>query len=189
MDRKIAHEGRPYGRLRRHVEVALGPGRDHVGHIGGIAAAAEQVIGAGERDEALGMPGGREDAARIVDADDVVGGRMEDQQRLVQGVDAPAQFLLGDVVQKGAADAERAAREPHLDLAAGFDLHASVPEQPRHMGRVGGRGDRHHRAGFRHRGRGRQDRGAAEAVADEERRRALEPAQVVGGRHQVGDIG
>ena len=57
------------------------------------------------------------------------------------------------------------------------------------MGRVGGRGDRHHRAGFRHRGRGRQDGGAAETVADEERGRALDPPQVVGGRDQVGDIG
>ena len=62
------------GRLRRwHIEIALGQGGDDVGYIGSIAAAAEQMIGAGERDETFGMLGGGEDATCVVDTDEVVG--------------------------------------------------------------------------------------------------------------------
>ena len=77
----------------------------------------EQVIGTGERDEALRMLGGREDVRGVVDADGVVGRRMEDQQRLAQLGDAFGQLLLGHVVEEFAADAERPAGERDLDLA------------------------------------------------------------------------
>ena len=62
------------------------PGRDHFGDIGGIAALAQQMIGAGQRDEALRVLCGHENAGGVVDADGVVGRRMHDQQRLVQFV-------------------------------------------------------------------------------------------------------
>ena len=83
-----------------HVEIAIGPCRNHPRHIDGVAGAAEEVVGAGERDEAFGMLRRQKDMARIVDADGVVGRRMEDQQRLVQGTDALSQILLFGIVQK-----------------------------------------------------------------------------------------
>jgi len=39
---------------RGHVEIALGPGRDDVRDVGGIAAPAQGMVGASERDKALG---------------------------------------------------------------------------------------------------------------------------------------
>ena len=60
------------GDLGGDVEIALGPGSDDVGDVTRVAAAVEQMIGAVERDEALGMLCGKEDLARIVDADHVV---------------------------------------------------------------------------------------------------------------------
>ena len=64
------------------VEIALGPGADHVGDIGGIAAPAQEVIGPGKRDEAFRMLRRSEDVGCIFDAHDVVGRRMEHQQGL-----------------------------------------------------------------------------------------------------------
>src|SRR5438876_936956 len=58
---------RRLGRELRHVEIALGPRVDNVGDVGRVAAAAQEVIGAGERDEAFGMLRRGEDAACIVD--------------------------------------------------------------------------------------------------------------------------
>src|SRR5262249_61192005 len=56
---------RRFGRELRYVEIALGPGAEDVGDICRVAAAAQEVIGAGERDEAFGMLGRGEDAAWI----------------------------------------------------------------------------------------------------------------------------
>ena len=52
----------------------------------------------------------------------IVGRRMEHQQRLAQDREAIRQLLLGDVVEKFLADAERPAGERHLDLALSRDL-------------------------------------------------------------------
>ena len=57
------------------------------------------------------------------------------------------------------------------------------------MGRIAGRGDGHHRARLRHLGRRGKDCGAAEAVADEDRRRLRLAAQFVRGRDQIADVG
>jgi hypothetical protein len=50
---------------------------------------------------------------------------------------------------------------------------------------IAGRGDRHHRARLRHVGCGREHGGAAEAVADEDRRRVADSAQRIRGRDQI----
>ena len=59
-----------------------------MGDIAGVARQAQEMIGAGQRNEAFGMFGGQEDLAGIVDADGVVGRRMKHQERLVQIGDA-----------------------------------------------------------------------------------------------------
>ena len=180
---------RRLGRELRHVEIALGPRVDNVGDVGRVAAAAQEVIGAGERDEAFGMLGRGEDAARIVDADDLVGRRVEDQQCLAQIGNAIDELMLGEIVDEAAADAKLPTREGRFDLALGADFVETVLEQAGHVGGIAGRGDRHHRACLRHLGGGGEHRRAAEAVADEDRGRAGAPAQFVRGRHQIGDVG
>ena len=66
--------------LRRdRIEIAGDPCGDDVGHIGGIALVAQQMIRACQRHKTLGMLGRDEDAGCIVDADGVVGRRMHDQ--------------------------------------------------------------------------------------------------------------
>ena len=62
-------------------------------------------------------------------------------------------------------------------------------EQAGDMGGVGRRGDRHHAARICDAVRGRQHGGAAQAVADQERGRRSRLAQMIGGGHQVVDVG
>ena len=100
LDLGLGHDLRP-------VEIAVGPGGDDVGHIDRVVLPAQQMVGAGERDEALGMPGGDENVRGIVDADQIVGRRMEHQQRLAQVGEAFVELLRGDVVEEFALDAER----------------------------------------------------------------------------------
>ncbi len=92
-DGHLARRGIASLRHRRGIEVAVGPGRQHVGDIDRIAALAEQVVGAGERDEALGMLCRQEDLRRVLNPDQLVGRRMEDQQRLLQLRDARGELL------------------------------------------------------------------------------------------------
>ena len=49
------------------IEVALGPGDDHVRHIDGITSLAEQMICASKRDEALWMLRSGKDLRGILD--------------------------------------------------------------------------------------------------------------------------
>ena len=149
-----------------HIEIALGPSSDDMRHIDRIARAAEQMVGAGERDEALGMFRRGENVARIVDADQIVGRRMKDQQRLVQFGDVGREILLRDIVNERFADMERTPGERHLDFALVFDLSNAIRKQTDHMGRIERRRDRHHRPRFGNAMRGGKHGGAAAAVAD-----------------------
>src|SRR5215831_20633289 len=88
--------------------------------IGGIARPAQQMIGAGERDEAFWVFCRREDAAGIIDADGCIGGRVKDQERLAKPGNPRGEILLGDVVEQGAADAEGAPGKRYFDLAFAF---------------------------------------------------------------------
>ena len=138
------------GRLgRKRFDIAFGPGGDDVGDIGGIALVAEQMIGAGQRHETLGMLGGDEDIGGVVDPDGVVGRRMHDQQRLVQFGDMRHQAMLGDVVEEFALDVKRPSGELHFDLALRADVLDPILEQMRDMGGIGGRGDGDDRLGIR----------------------------------------
>ena len=52
----------------------------------------------------LGCFAARKICAGVLDADRIVGRRVEDEQRLAQAGDARFEVLLGDVVEEGAAD-------------------------------------------------------------------------------------
>ena len=141
-----------------------------------------------QRDEALGMLRRQENSARIVDADGVVGRRMEHEQRLVQIRDALDEVLFGDVRHEITADAEGASGQRHLDLTLLADRLEMLLEQAGDVTGVARRGDRHYRTRFGNRGCGRQDRRAAKAVSDQDRGRALRFPQRVSGGDKIRDV-
>ena len=149
----------------------------------------DEVIGAGERNEALGMLRRQEDMTGVLDPDRIVGRRMEDKQRLAQAGDARFKVLVGDVIEEGAADMELPAAERDLDFvliaARGFP----VGEQAGDVSGIGRGIDRHHRARFGDAMGGGEHSGSAEAVADQNRGRGKSLAQVVGGGDQIVDVG
>src|SRR5262249_38896866 len=75
------------------------------------------------------MLGGGEDAARIVDADDLVGRRGEKQQCLAQAAVVLEQHVLGAVVAGRTLCAKLPAAERDLDLALCADLVRRLLEQ------------------------------------------------------------
>ena len=83
---------------------------------------------------------------------------------------------------------ERTAGELDLDLALGADVLDLVLEQMRDMGGIGGGCDRHDRFRIRDLAGCGEDRGAAKAVADQDRGRAAGFAQMIGGVDEIGDV-
>src|SRR6202046_5236377 len=69
------------------AEICVGPRADYAARPMRLAALGEQMVGALERDEAARVAGQAEDLARVLDADGVVGGRVQDQQRQVEALD------------------------------------------------------------------------------------------------------
>jgi hypothetical protein len=110
-------------------QIAACPGDQHLGHVYGVGAAGQQVVGIFERDEALGMPGGGEDLAGVLDADDLVAWREEDDQRLPEPGSMVPQLLPGDIVQELFLDPKAPAGDGYLGLALGFDLRSCACEQ------------------------------------------------------------
>ena len=98
------------------------------------------------------------------------------------------EILLRDIVEQGAADAKRPAGQRHLDLVLIVELGNAFAEQPDDMRRIGRRRDRHHGARLGDAVRGGEHRGAAEAVADQDRRRHERRPQMIGGGDQIVDI-
>ena len=104
----------------------------HVRDIDRVALAREQMVGAGERDEALGMLGGRRRYATAFSMPTVSSvGEWKISSALRSLRDALGELLLGDVGQEFAADAERPAGERHLDLAVLADRIELILEQMR----------------------------------------------------------
>jgi hypothetical protein len=86
-------------------------------------------------------------------------------------------------------DGEGPAGQQHLRFALGFDLGTGGLKQVLHVRRVRRRTDGRHRHGLRDPARRGQDRGPAQAVADDDLRRRAQAAQMVGSRHQIIDVG
>ena len=116
-------------------------------------------------------------------------GRVHHQQRLVQFCHLRHQIVFGDVVEEFAADVERAAGERDLDLALGADVLDLVLEKMRDMGRIGRRCDGDDRLGFRNLSGGGEYRGAPKTVPDQDRRGFVGFPQMIGGEHEIGDVG
>ena len=102
--------------------------------------------------------------------------------------DEGLEILLRDIVEQAAADVKRPARQRHLDLFLIVELGNALAEQPDDMGRIERRRDRHHGARLGDAMRGGKHRGAAEAVADQDRGRHERRSQMIGGGDQIVDI-
>ena len=111
------------------------------------------------------------------------------KQRLVQVGHVRHQPVLGDVVEEIARDVERPAGQRDLDLAMLADVFDTILEQSRDMGGIGGCGDGDDGLGFRNLPGGSENGGAAEAVADQDRWGLPGLAQMIGGAHEIGDVG
>ena len=147
------------------------------------------MVGVGERDEALGMFGRRKQLARVVDPDGGIDRGVEDQQSFAQILDALQQALLGDVVEKLAADPESSSADLDLAMAPLVDEFDPVPEQSDDVARIGRRGERDDGAGLRHHRGGSQYGSAAEAVTDQQGGRTPRCSQTVRRSDEIGDIG
>ena len=113
------------------------------------------MIGAVERDEALGMARRLIDGGGIVDADGRVLRRVKDQQRLSKRADSLALVVRGEIVDERPAQPERPPADPHFRLALGPQRIDVVGKQMGDMVDVERRGDRRHRPGLGEmRGRG-----------------------------------
>lgn len=173
----------------RSGQVALAPGGDEVGRVGGVGVPAQQVVGVGQRHETLGMLRVDEDAGGVADRHGVVHRRVQDEQCAVERGDMREDVLFGGVHQELTPDAERPARQLHQRLAVRLDRRHLVAEQPRHVLHVARRAEGGDGAHLGHRPGGDQHRGAAQAVADQQRWRLAGAAQPVGRRHQVLHVG
>jgi hypothetical protein len=178
--------GRDLGRRR---EVALAPLRDEVSGVAGVGTAGQQMIGAVEGDEAFRVPGGGEDGARIIDRNHLVGRRVQNHQGLAHTGDLVEQAVLGDVIEEIAADAELPPTDADSALTAFPDHRDLIGEQVGDMAGVRRGTDGGDRPRLGDTGGRRQYRSSAEAVSDQQRRRLPSGAQVVGGSHQIIDVG
>src|SRR5438128_9566265 len=98
---------------------------------------------------------------------------MHDEQCLAQPSDLRDQVLLRGIDQELPLDPERPSLEKHLGLALRFDLRNALAEEPGDVAGVARRGDRHYSLRLRDVAGGREDRRAAEAMADQYRGRAI----------------
>ena len=79
------------------------------------------MVGAFQRHEAAGVPGGAEDLTRVGDADSVVGRRMHDEQRPSQGADSFAEIGGADVLDEISLESQCLAADEECCLAVGLD--------------------------------------------------------------------
>ena len=170
------------------VEVALGEGADHAGGVGGVLGPVEQVVGAIEGDEGLGVLGGDEDAGGIVDADGCIKRRMQHQQRGPHRPDARFLFAVLQVVEKLPRQGEAPATQ--LDLARTIppDLVGRRAEVMQHVGGVEGRAEGGDRADALDLTRCADHRSAAERMPDQQAGGEAPATQVRGGGHDIGDV-
>lgn len=126
------------------------------------------MVGTVERDKALGMTGGFEDAPRMVDLDHLVGGRVQHQERPPESADALALTLPGEIVDQRPANTKRTAGERHVGFLRRGKLGRRGQKRLLEMLGLGRRADRHHRLDLGDPTGHREDGGPAEAVPDQE---------------------
>ena len=147
------------------------------------------MVRAIERDEALGMLGGLEDACGMVDSDHRVQRGVHDEEGSAERADAIGQPVSFSVLNEGAPDSELAAGKLYLRLARRADLIERAAEVREHMTDVGGRSDGDDRLRLGNGGCRGQHGSTPKRVADQDGRRGVIVAQVVGCADEILDVG
>src|SRR5215207_4340688 len=101
--------------LRR--EIAAAPRADDFGDKDRVLATGEEMVGLVERHKALRVPGRLEDPLGVLDPDDLVGGRMKDEERPVQVVNPGLEILASHVVEELLRDGKSPSGELHFSLS------------------------------------------------------------------------
>lgn len=157
-------------------------------HVRRVTSFAQKMIGAGKRDETLGMVGGSKDVIGILDIHRVVDWRVENEQRFLQPLEVIFQILLFDILKKCPANPKVPAGQCYFDVIFIANLRDLFSEQANHMRGIERRTDGHNGSRFVDRAGGGEHGSDAETVADQERRRRERQPQMIGRRDQIFDV-
>ena len=149
-------------RFRRGESVSAGPVSNDPGDVGSIILVGEEVVGAVDGDEGLGMSCGVEDDAGVVDRDRGIHWEVDPQQRRPEGSDAFGLRLHFEIAQKLQLDAERSASQIQFSNPVALDGGQVVAKQLHHLMRVRGCADRDYCRRLGYPTRRRQDRRSAQ---------------------------
>ncbi len=172
-------------------EIARRPARDHGCGELRVGSVGQQVIRARQADEAFGMLRRAEQFSGVIDADVIVGRRMQDQHG-----NADARYLVQQIGGFGAfdecvAEVERTPADGYLAFSIGANGGQIAFDPGEHMGHVGRCADGRNAGDFRHTDivRRRQHGRPAQTVTDQQYLLAVPFVQMVGGRDQIIHIG
>lgn len=146
------------------------PGADDLCGAVGVLTSGEEVVGAGQSPERLGLGGRLEDPLSLGDGDDVVVGGVDHEQWPSETGDRPGLVVAVEIVEEVGADRERPTADlDHCLALAAYPVLVAGEQGTDVARRARGTegGDRSH--GLQPVG-GEQGRGAAEAVPDERTR-------------------
>ena len=172
------------------IDIALGPGGDDIGDIGGVAPvdSADDRRPPATQSSWDALPATKMRVALSMPTVSSVGECMISSAlcRLVTCAIRPCSAMSSrnSRLMRNGRPASETSTSPCLRMSSMRSLN-----RPGDMGGIGGRRDGDDGLGVRDLRGGGQDRGAAEAVADQDRRRFSGFAQMIGGPHQVGDVG
>lgn len=93
-------------------------------------------------DKTLGVLGPGVDLGRALDAHDLIGGGVEDQQGSLEGFDPGFRVLSTQIVEELFANGEGASTDRDLGLAVAVDVGGGGAEEVGHMLGLRGRADR-----------------------------------------------
>ena len=123
-----------------------------------------------EGDVTLRVPSRRKDPFGVFDPDDLVPGRVENQEWLSHGRDLLEEVVGPEVVDELLANRKGAPREPHVSLPFGLDLVQVSCEEVRDLIEIRWCGDRHDRPDLFECAGDRQHRRTSERMADQQLR-------------------
>jgi hypothetical protein len=169
------------------LDVARHPRREDFGGVSGVLLFRQQVIGVVERNEALRVLRGREDLCRVGDLDDRIVRRMHDEQGFPKLADVLRRVVALEVFEEIFANAERTSADVDRRFAFRLELFL-VGDEVLDVARIVRRAERRYGTRFGYAARRREHCRTAEAVSDEDLRRAVVFLEVIGSAHDVFDV-
>src|SRR5262249_34214158 len=135
------------------------------------------------------MLGSQKNVRGILHSDNIMSRRVKHQQRLAQVCEAIVDTLLCDVIEEFALDAEWPTGKSDFNLPMLADLVDVLLEQAGDVRRIAGCSNADDRACVRDSMRRSEYGGTAQAMADQDCRRAIGFSQIVGGANKIVEVG